>query len=70
MSNADIEDSDTDENSAAEKDDIVRINMRLPREKYEWLQEHLDSFTTDTARFQHLVQFYADHQDDIESCEV
>lgn len=69
MSDADIGDPETDKKSAAENDDIVRINMRIPQEKYEWLQEHLDSFTTDTARFQHLVQFYADHQDDTESCE-
>jgi len=36
--------------------------MRIPQEKYDWLQEELDSFTSDTGRFQYLIQFYSDHK--------
>lgn len=36
--------------------------MRVPREKYEWLQNELDSFTSDTGRVQFLIQFYADQK--------
>lgn len=43
-------------------DEVARINMRVPREKYEWLQRELDSFTSDTARFQYLIQFYSDQK--------
>lgn len=46
-------------------DDIARINMRIPKSKYEWLQDELDSFTSDTARFQYLIQFYSDHKEDV-----
>lgn len=49
---------------AADEDgaDIARINMRIPQEKYEWLQAELDSFTSDTARVQFLIQFYSDRK--------
>jgi hypothetical protein len=43
-------------------DDVARINMRVPQAKYDWLQEELDSFTSDTGRFQYLIQFYSDHK--------
>lgn len=62
--------SDTDMNSASnppaadeDVDDIARINMRIPKQKYEWLQDELDSFTSDTARVQFLIQFYSDQRD-------
>lgn len=61
--------AETDTGSASDstatgedEDDIARINMRVPQEKYEWLQEELDSFTSDTARVQFLIQFYSDHK--------
>lgn len=60
--------AETDTGSASDSptdddvDDIARINMRVPREKYEWLQEELDSFTSDTARVQFLIQFYSEHR--------
>lgn len=60
--------SDTDMNSASnhpaadDDDDIARINMRIPKEKYEWLQDELDSFTSDTARVQFLIQFYSEQK--------
>lgn len=60
-------DADTAPNggsSGADVDDVARINMRIPQGKYEWLQEELDSFTSDTARFQFLIQFYSDHKGD------
>lgn len=50
-------------------DEVARINMRVPREKYEWLQRELDSFTSDTARFQYLIQFYSDHKEADTDCE-
>lgn len=50
------------------EDDVARINMRIPRGKYEWLQEELDSFTSDTARVQYLIQFYSDHKEDDREC--
>ena len=49
-------------------DDVARINMRIPQDKYEWLQEELDSFTSDTARFQYLIQFYSDYKEDNTNC--
>ena len=49
-------------------DDVARINMRIPQGKYEWLQEELDSFTSDTGRFQYLIQFYSDHKEDDADC--
>ncbi|CDK39193.1 uncharacterized protein BN903_176 [Halorubrum sp. AJ67] len=47
--------SNTGGTSAETSDDVARINMRIPQEKYEWLQQELDSFTSDTARFQYLI---------------
>ena len=44
-------------------EEVERINLRVPNQKYEWLQNELDSFTSDTARFQYLIQFYSDHHD-------
>ncbi len=46
--------------SADAEDDVVQIHLRLPADKYEWLQEELDSFTSDTGRVQYLIQFYSD----------
>jgi len=55
--------SNTGGTGAESSDNIARINMRIPQEKYEWLQQELDSFTSDTARFQYLLQFYSDHKE-------
>ena len=44
-------------------EEVERINLRVPNQKYEWLKGELDSFTSDTARFQYLIQFYSDHRD-------
>jgi len=66
--------SDTDTATSASNsgsdvnDDVARINMRIPQGKYEWLQEELDSFTSDTARFQYLIQFYSDQKEDDTDC--
>jgi hypothetical protein len=54
----------TDRSGSDAADEVARINMRIPRRKYEWLQDELDSFTSDTARFQYLIQFYTEHKGD------
>jgi hypothetical protein len=43
-------------------DDRVRSTVRLPPEAYDALCKELPSFSTDTARFQFLVQFYLDYK--------
>jgi hypothetical protein len=43
-------------------DDRTRATVRLPDDAYDQLCAELPSFSTDTARFQFLVQFYLDHQ--------
>ena len=53
---------------SSDVDDVARVNMRILQDKYEWLQEELDSFTSDTARFQYLIQFYSDHKEDNADC--
>lgn len=35
-----------------------RTTVSLPKDKYEQLQEELDTFSSDTARFQHLVELF------------
>ena len=54
-----MSDADTVPNTGSSSsdidDDVARVNMRIPQDKYEWLQEELDSFTSDTARFQYLI---------------
>ena len=67
MSDADTA-SNTGSSGSDVSDDVARINMRIPQDKYEWLQEELDSFTSDTARFQYLVQFYSDYKEDDTNC--
>lgn len=67
MSDADTATSASNSSSDV-SDDVARINMRIPQDKYEWLQEELDSFTSDTARFQYLIQFYSDHKEDDADC--
>ena len=67
MSDADTAPS-TSSSSSDVDDDVARVNMRIPQDKYEWLQEELDSFTSDTARFQYLIQFYSDHKEDDTDC--
>lgn len=63
-------DSGSDPPATDEADDeVARINMRIPREKYEWLQRELDSFTSDTARFQYLIQFYSDQKEADTDCQ-
>lgn len=42
--------------------DTKRTTVSLPREKYEELRERLDTFNTDTARFQHLVELFLNGQ--------
>jgi hypothetical protein len=44
-------------------DDRARITARLPQEEYDRLLDELSAFSTDTARFQFLVQFYLDYKD-------
>jgi hypothetical protein len=44
-------------------DDPARITARMPQEKYDRLCDELSVFSTDTARFQFLVQFYLDYKD-------
>ncbi len=61
MSNADSSTNTRDTESSVD-DEFARINMRIPQQKYDWLQEELDSFTSDTGRFQYLIQFYSDHK--------
>jgi len=67
-----MSDTDTATNSSSSgsdvDNDVARINMRIPRAKYEWLQEELDSFTSDTGRFQYLIQFYSDHKEEDSDC--
>jgi hypothetical protein len=67
MSDADTA-SNTGSSGSDVSDDVARINMRIPQDKYEWLQEELDSFTSDTARFQYLIQFYSDYKEDNTNC--
>ena len=67
MSDADTA-SNTGSSGSDVSDDVARINMRIPQDKYEWLQEELDSFTSDTARFQYLIQFYSDYKEDNTYC--
>ena len=67
MSDADTA-SNTSSSGSDVSDDVARINMRIPQDKYEWLQEELDSFTSDTARFQYLIQFYSDYKEDDTNC--
>ena len=67
MSDADTA-SNTGSSGSNVSDDVARINMRIPQDKYEWLQEELDSFTSDTARFQYLIQFYSDYKEDNTNC--
>ena len=52
--------------SSGGEEEVERINLRVPNQKYEWLTNELDSFTSDTARFQYLIQFYSEHRDDCE----
>lgn len=35
-----------------------RLTVSLPMNAYEQLTDELDTFSSDTARFQHLVQLY------------
>ena len=67
MSDADTA-SNTGSSGSDVSDDVARINMRIPQDKYEWLQEELNSFTSDTARFQYLIQFYSDYKEDNTNC--
>ena len=67
MSDADTA-SNTGSSGSDVSNDVARINMRIPQDKYEWLQEELDSFTSDTARFQYLIQFYSDHKENNTNC--
>lgn len=39
-----------------------RTTVSLPKDKYEQLQEELDTFSSDTARFQHLVELFLSGQ--------
>lgn len=41
-------------------DESSRVTIRLPEETLDRLREELDSFNTETARFQYLVQLYFD----------
>ena len=45
------------------KDDTTQSTVRLPTETMEWLRSELSHFSTDAARFQFLVQFYADYKE-------
>lgn len=40
-----------------------RISIRLPQDAYDRLCAETPSISTDTARFQHVVQFYLDYKD-------
>ena len=44
-------------------DDRHRATVRMPQEAYDRLCAELPSFSTDTARFQYLLQFYFDYLD-------
>ena len=46
-------------------DDRVRSTVRLPQDAYDALCAELPSFSTDTARYQFLVQFYLDYKQQI-----
>jgi hypothetical protein len=43
-------------------DDRKRVTVRLPQDAYDQLCAELSSFSTDTARFQFVVQFYLDYK--------
>jgi hypothetical protein len=42
--------------------DTKRLTISLPEDKYQELVDRLDTFTSDTARFQHLVELYLSDQ--------
>lgn len=44
--------------------DTKRLTISLPEDKYQELVDRLDTFTSDTARFQHLVELYLSGQID------
>lgn len=44
-------------------DDRARMSTRMPQEVYDRLCAELPAFSTDTARFQFLAQFYLDYKD-------
>jgi hypothetical protein len=44
-------------------DDRERVTVRLPQNAYEKLCTELSSFSTDTARFQFVAQFYLDYKE-------
>lgn len=46
-----------------EQDDTKRVMIRLPEETWARLNDELNSFNTQTAMFQYLVQFYFDWKD-------
>jgi hypothetical protein len=50
-------------NHISMSDDRARITARMPQEAYDQLRDELSAFSTDTARFQFLVQFYLDYKD-------
>lgn len=39
-----------------------RTTVSLPKDKYEKLKDELDTFSSDTARFQHLVELFLSGQ--------
>lgn len=43
-------------------DDRARATVRLSQESYDKLCDELTAFSTDTARFQFVVQFYFDYK--------
>jgi hypothetical protein len=43
-------------------DERARATVRLPQEAYDQLCRELTGFSTDTARFQFVVQFYLDYK--------
>lgn len=45
---------------AMDHNDTKRVMIRLPEETWNRLHGELDSFNTQTAMFQYLVQFYFD----------
>ena len=46
----------------AMSDERTRATVRLPQEAYEQLCAELTGVSTDTARFQFVVQFYLDYK--------